>query len=101
MGTGNFEALPLHDALLRSVDVDWQEKRCTFQVLAFAKPRSDGTAHVLVFEGVTFLSMTRNEPWGPSSHVNCVSSVGPRFRLEMQSGDIIELTAASFAFRAL
>lgn len=101
MAVEGFEVLPLHDALLRSVELDWERKSCTFQVLAFATPAGNATPHVLSFEGVTFLSIPHNEPWGPSSRMNSVSSADAKFSLEMQSGDVIELTATSFSFRAL
>jgi hypothetical protein len=56
--------------------------------------------HVLAFEGVTLLSTTHSEPWGPSSCVNATSIEGGRFRVEMQSGDILEIEATSYSFSA-
>ena len=101
MGATGFEALPLHDAVLRSVEVDWEKKRCVLHVSAFTIPNCGAAPHVLAFEGVTLLSIPQNEPWGPSSCVNSASSTDGGFRIEMQSGDVIELTAASFTFSDL
>ena len=97
----SFAALPLHDAVVRDIELSWANKRCCFHLSAFARGGVDATPHMLVFEGVRLLSMPHNEPWGPSSCVNAVSEAGGTFRIEMQSGDVIELTAASFAFYAL
>lgn len=100
-GATSFDALPLHDAVLRSVEVDWEKKRCVLHVSAFMASHRTSTAHALSFEGVRLLSIPHNEPWGPSSCVNSVSASDGDFRIEMQSGDVIELSAATFTFSAL
>ena len=101
MEIANFEALPLHDAVLRLIEVNWESKQCRLRLTAFTTPSSVAQPCVLTFDGVTFLSMPHNEPWGPSSSVNTASIANGRFRIEMQSGDAIELSATGFAFSAL
>lgn len=101
MGSTSYEGLSLHDAVLRSIEVDWDKKRCVFHLAAFVTPGCGATPHVLAFEGVTFLSVPHEEPWGSSSFVNSVSNEGANFKIEMQSGDVIELTATNFKFSAL
>jgi hypothetical protein len=101
MQTTGVEALPLHDAVLKSVQVDWEMKRCSFEVAAFTQCGTDAGPRVLAFEGVRSVTIPHDEPWGPSSCINQFHAAGDQFRIEMQSGDVIELTAASFIFAAL
>jgi hypothetical protein len=101
MGSQEFSSLPLHDALLKSVEIDWEKKTCRIEVAAFVEANAWATPHQLLFSGVTSLSVPHEEPWGPSSSVNATSQDNNRFQIEMQSGDIIEVAATSFAFSAL
>jgi hypothetical protein len=101
MESGSFEALPLHDAVLGAIESDWKTKRLRLRLSALAANVGDAIPHVLTFEGVTLFSMSHSEPWGPSSCVNAMSSEGGRFRVEMQSGDILEIEATSYSFSAL
>lgn len=96
-----FDALPLHDAVLRSIEVDWEKKRCVLRLSAFVTPNREAAPHALAFEGVTLLTVPHDEPWGQSSFVNSACTVADGFRIEMQSGDVIELRATNFAFSAL
>ena|SRR5437868_13397383 len=101
MDSPELSTLPLHDALLRSVTLAWERKVCQLDLLAFAQSGGSATPHVLEFCGVTSLVIPHNEPWGPSSSINSVSCSRGLFRIEMQSGDIIELAASHFTFAAL
>ncbi len=98
MGSASFDALPLHDAVVSAIEIDWEKKLCRFHLSVVSRSGNDA---LLAFEGVTWLSMPHNEPWGPSSSVNSVSDAGGGFKIEMQSGDIIEIKATSYAFAIL
>jgi hypothetical protein len=55
----------------------------------------------LIFEGFTNLVFPKNEPWGPSVSINRVHEPQPgTFKIELQSGDILHIAAAQWAFRA-
>lgn len=41
----------------------------------------------------SMLLLPQKEPWGPSSSINSASEVAGGFRIEMQSGDVIEIEA--------
>ena len=101
MDSTTFNALPLHDARVSDVVVDWEKKRCRFKLSVFTTPGRSAKPHTLTFEGVTLLVMSHEEPWGPSSFVNSLSSSNGHFKIEMQSGDIIEVRATTCAFSAL
>jgi hypothetical protein len=97
MEPDSFEALPLHDAVLRLVEINWEKKRCVLHVSTLNPTSGTAAPYTLVFEGVTLLSIPHNEPWGPSSCINSASSVVDGFKIEMQSGDIIEVKATRFS----
>jgi hypothetical protein len=101
MNSGDINVLPLHDAVLRSVAIDWELKSCRFNLVAFSQPGASAMPHVLEFSGVTSLHMPHAEPWGPSSSINSASCSEHGFRIEMQSGDVIEVDALHFTFTAL
>jgi hypothetical protein len=86
----------LHDATLEKVSIDWATGQAEVRLKTAAGPR------FLRAFGTTGLVCPRRHPWGPSESVNEVR--GPRkledrltLEIEMQSGDVIEIEAASFA----
>jgi hypothetical protein len=91
----------MHDWTLISISFEWETG---IAVLAF---RRDGPQLVSVrAEGVSNLEVPRLNEWGPSVSVNEVR--GPTngltgsqtLEIEMQSGDVIRITAISFTFPA-
>jgi hypothetical protein len=83
----------MHDWTLTTIRFDWRSARVTLDLEA---PTSN--AAELVAEGVHSLRVPRENEWGPSVSVNEVSveslSTGLRsLRVEMQSGDVIEIVA--------
>ena len=89
-----FEKLPLHDAVLRTVQVDWAARSC---VLTLDTSEADNCQ--LIFNGITELAIPRHEPWGPSVSINSLACRGPtRFTIEMQSGDVLGIDAAIWQF---
>jgi hypothetical protein len=84
----------LHDAVLKAVGVDWENGLLTVDVV-----RVPGGPAQLVCSGMTLLRMTRREEWGPSVFVNSVQARQQAdgqttIIVEIQSGDVIEVTAA-------
>ena len=93
-------ALPkdrFHDSTLVRVTVDWEAAlgRITFDCW-------ENRLVSIVAYGMTICSVERRQPWGPSVSVNDV--YGPdttptgelSLRIEMQSGDIVQLIAKRF-----
>lgn len=84
----------MHDAVLHTVQVDWAARSC---VLTLDTSEADNNR--LAFGGITELVIPRHEPWGPSASINSVASSGPtKFTIEMQSGDVLSIDAASWQF---
>jgi hypothetical protein len=80
-----------HDAVLRHIQVFWEEKRV---VIALSKTE-------IVASNVRSLIIPMRDSWGPSAHI--FTTTGPRdhggyssFSIQMQSGDVIEIEAAQF-----
>jgi hypothetical protein len=88
-----FDALPLHDATLSAICINWHAARCEIQLLPVGR-----LPLVLVFEGFTNIELQRRETWGPSSSVNSVKERDGQFEIELQSGDTIRVAAPRRAF---
>ena len=89
----------MHEWVLLSIAFDWKSSRVLFSFDTF-----QAGVVSLVAEGVVDLHVPQMKPWGPSVHVNQVREPPARGRkwrkleIEMQSGDTITVTAASFVF---
>jgi hypothetical protein len=89
------DELPLHDATLVAVEMVWNEARCRVVMLM-----SSGR-HVLDFNGVTMLRMSRELPWGPSVSINDATVRGGIVTIGMQSGDFITIAAKGMEYLAI
>jgi len=96
MADSQSEDLGLHDATLEKLSLDWRSGHADVFLRA-----ATGVV-ILRASGVTNLVCPRLHPWGRSSSVNEVR--GPLaqnghsiLEIEMQSGDVIVIEAASFA----
>lgn len=92
----------LHDAVLAEISVTWGDLgRIELTLLpneAYIKPSRPIT---IAGEGLRSLVCPQENPWGPSDIINRMSaSEGTeymRIEIEMQSGDVIQAEARSFA----
>lgn len=87
--------LALHDATLRTLSFDWKQGALELLI------KTATGFLTLRATDVKQLSCPRQHPWGPSAHINDARSIkGENGRgtleLEMQSGDVIVIEAASF-----
>lgn len=101
MSTQAFATLPLHDAVLGQIEYLWKQKLCRIQLSAFSEAGKNAKPHQLEFRGVSNVSFSHDESWGPSSSVLSGSYTEGSYHLQMQSGDQIEVTASAFSFVAL
>ena len=98
MSAQKIESLPLHDAVLDSINLSLEKKLCRFYLHAFSIPGKTAIPHALEFEAVELVNAPLTDPWGPSPHINTVSQSAEGFLIEMQSGDTIKVKARSFSF---
>jgi hypothetical protein len=87
-----FNLLPLHDATLVSMKIDWANKVCTVGCATHTGPKR------LQFGGVQSIRVPMEDPWGPSVSIMRLVQEGDVFRIEMQSGDNIEVVATNFTY---
>ena len=87
----------MHEWVLISITYEWQSARVEISFDTY-----DSGIVSVIADGVVDLHVPQLKPWGPSIHVNEVRE--PRARIgkprkleiEMQSGDVITVVAASF-----
>jgi len=87
----NFDSLMLHDATILNIDFKWSNSLVVINVKSHAKNIS------LEFTGCTNISVPHENPWGKSSSINSTKYEDGLFKIEMQSGDVIAITANSFS----
>ena len=91
----------MHDWTLVRIGFDWRDARVTIEL-----EDSTFTVRTLIAEGVRELRVPKANEWGPSVSVNEVSEVeaehgqGRCLRIEMQSGDVIQIVAERIALPA-
>jgi hypothetical protein len=91
----------MHDWLLEEIIVDWSAGFAVLQVVSAASERLQIRA-----AGLKELHVQRWEPWGPTRSIDRVD--GPlkgvdgasAIEIQMQTGDVIRLTAREIAFPA-
>lgn len=96
----SFESLPLHDALLEKIVFDWPKAKVKVSLSAFVTKGLIAVPYILSFESVTALECPRCNEWGPSNSILDAKSSGNEFTLQMQSGDVIKIKAASYVFKS-
>lgn len=86
----------MHDWSLINIAFDWQSGRVTVALRSYNKQWA------LVADGVTDLRVPKLQEWGPSSSVNGTSETvadatgTTHLKIEMQTGDVIEIVAREF-----
>jgi hypothetical protein len=95
-----FASLPLHDATLRELRLDWSQRVCVASVLAFVQPGQNAVERQIVWHHVTEVLIPHHAAWGESAFINAVRfEPSGVFVVEMQSGDEIRIFAERFEFR--
>jgi len=88
-----FDELRLHDATLLSIEVDYDIGRCELLIHPVGEDR-----RILAFDGFSALHLPRHAPWGRSSAINGLRQLDAQaFEIELQSGDVLRIEAASWS----
>jgi hypothetical protein len=94
-----FEDWPLHDAVFQEAHVDWKNRTCTLQILAFVDRTADAVPCRLIWQGLRKLLLPVENPWGPSVFINRQwSEANGKYSIEMQSGDVVTIEADTATF---
>ena len=88
----------LHDATLTSVTIDWQQRSGELQFLT----PPDKAIGIIRFFDFTLVSIPCDQAWGRSNSVNSAVIVPEdnqnKLTVEMQSGDVIVVSASRFNY---
>ena len=95
----SIENLPLHDAIIERVEVVWSDRIVKIQLKAFTEKGKNAVPHSLQFDEVTNIQVPHESPWGDSVFINGVSGANGTCKIEMQSGDLISISATSYKFK--
>ncbi|HET8656195.1 MAG TPA: hypothetical protein VFL93_11815 [Longimicrobiaceae bacterium] len=93
-----FARLPLHDALLDRIIIDWRAHTCVIEVRAFLARGEWAQTAELHFRGVSDVRVPHRAPWGESVSINSVGAESDDYVLEVQSGDEIRIRADAVEF---
>jgi hypothetical protein len=97
----DFADLPLHDASVHTMDLDWKAGVFRINLSVFFDRTQDAKHSELIFWAVTGLEIPREAPWGHSIYVNSALFEPPNlYVLQMQSGDVLKIRAGAFQLRA-
>ena len=96
----NFDNLPRHDAVLKTIVVDWGSAEIILSVSAFEVKTEAAVSYLLRFSSVTMFEGSRFNEWGASNSILDAKASGTEFTIQMQSGDVIKIKAASYAFQS-
>ena len=94
--------LPLHDAIIDRFVVHWAERYVIGYFLAYREPERSAEPLRVTWHGIHEFHLPRQAPWGESQRVNSATQLGfddnfAKFQLEMQSGDVVSITASHFS----
>ncbi|WP_031569669.1 hypothetical protein [Rheinheimera texasensis] len=96
----SFDKLPLHDAVLKTIVVDWSSAEIILSVSAFVIKGEAAVHYLLSFSSVTMFECSRFNEWGASNSILDAKASGTEFTIQMQSGDVIKIKAASYVFQS-
>ncbi|NMP01462.1 hypothetical protein HHE94_01810 [Pseudoalteromonas arctica] len=94
----SIETLPLHDAILNTININWENRSVIFNLNVFTVKGGDALSHQLTFENASNIEVPHNSPWGDSIFINGVSIIEDNYEIEIQSGDVIKITAEKYSF---
>ena len=93
--TESIEALPLHDALVKSAALEWTSG----ELRVVLGPIGPDELVVLSFREVSNIEIPRTQPWGRSASINAARTVSPAtYELELQSGDVWRVNATHWLY---
>jgi hypothetical protein len=89
----SLESLALHDATFLTLEIDWARGTCTIAVKGAIRPGAMGAR--LQWSQISAVSITREQPWGPSVSILEAKSSGSADEITLQSGDRMRVTGSA------
>lgn len=97
----SIEKLPLHDAVIEQISIDWRSSRVELELLVFTDLSKPASSHKLVFQDLKEFQCSRTDEWGPSSSILEVTYSDARYLIKVQSGDEISISAGAYEFKQI
>ncbi len=97
MNAGNWKAT-LHDAIVESINVNWADREVVINLKAFSEQGENAISYILKFEHVKGVQIPHESPWGESESINSISVEDETCKIEMQSGDVVQVSESRFRF---
>ncbi|MGF1740908.1 hypothetical protein L4C34_07495 [Vibrio profundum] len=91
-----FEDLPLHDAVVKDFCFLWEQSVVEIHLSVFKTFKERAKPHLLKFYDVRELYCPQKCDWGMSAHVNSNEFKDGLYMIQMQSGDVVQVTAGHF-----
>jgi hypothetical protein len=87
------EGLIPHDSSLIKIEVSWAESICRLFIRVALNKTPDSAIRVIEFTDLKEAVIPHKNPWGSSVSVNSATQISELYKIEMQSGDTIAITA--------
>ncbi|APE02189.1 hypothetical protein BM526_10230 [Alteromonas mediterranea] len=97
----DFNDLPLHDGLVKTISINWPGKSAEIFLDCFLMPKQSAQPCLLTFSGISLINVPMVAPWGESNSINVARIQNNIFQIELQSGDTLQLEAATFGFETI
>ena len=97
----DFKDLPLHDGLVKNISINWSNKSAEIVLECFLISSLSAQPCSLRFSNVSAVNLPMLAPWGESSSINAAKFENNTFQIEMQSGDTLQIEAATFDFETI
>ncbi|NVK58382.1 MAG: hypothetical protein HWE26_22585 [Alteromonadaceae bacterium] len=97
----DFKDLPLHDGLVKNISINWSNRSAEVVLECFLLSNQASQPCSLRFSNVSSVNIPMVAPWGKSSSINAAKYENNAFQIEMQSGDTLQVEAATFGFETI
>ncbi|NKW90082.1 hypothetical protein HGG65_10690 [Alteromonadaceae bacterium A_SAG4] len=94
----NFNDLPLHDGLVKTISINWPGKSAEIFLDCFLMTNPNAQPCILTFSGISSVDVPMTAPWGESNSINTARVQKNTYQIELQSGDTLQLEATTFGF---
>lgn len=94
----NFNDLPLHDRLVKTISINWPGKSAEIFLDCFLMTTPNAQPCILTFSGISSVNVPMTAPWGESNSINTARVQKNTYQIELQSGDTLQLEATTFGF---
>lgn len=97
----SFDDLPLHDAVIKDINILYSESELSVQIRTSAAVHNDPGDYLLVFFGVSSIKLSLNREWGRSESILSHKQDNDCFSMKIQSGDELSIAASGYTMKSI